>query len=311
MKKIIVAGGALVLALCLTISTFAQDNKAKAELFGKIAKLTQTKKPDDQEKAYGLSKDFLAQYGKDNDDQVKKIRDFVDKYKISAFNKKLDEVKIAEAIAIGKEILAQEPENTYVVINLAYGGYDALLKKKDKSFAADSISYAKQALSLMEAGKLPASFEPFKNRDEATALMYYVIGSFTIDTDPQEAAKYFYKSLQFESPIKTTSYPYYAIAYGYEKAYEKMAKSYQTKINNKAPESELIEDQQKLEKAAKMMLDAYARAVKAAETDNNPSKAAWKQRFDEIYKYVNQSDSGSAEYLNTIMTKPIADPASL
>lgn len=311
MKKFIAAGSALVLVFCLTVSAFAQDGKAESELFGKIVKLTQTKKPEDQEKAYNLSKDFLAKYGTGTDDQVKKIKGFVEKYKVAAFMKKLEEVKTAEAFALGKEILAQQPENTFVIINLAYGGYDALDKKKDKSFAADSINYAKQALMLLEAGKLPDSFAPFKDQAEAAALMYYVIGSFTTDSDAREAAKSFYKSLQYESQIKNTSYPYYAIAYGYEKAYEKLADDYQAKINSKSADSELMAAQKKLEKAVALMLDAYARAVKVAETDNNSGKEAWKQRYMEIYKYANHSDAGSAEYLNSVMNKPLPDPNSL
>jgi hypothetical protein len=298
----------LILTFLLAVPAFAQENSKKTEEFGKIAKLTQTKKPEDQDKAFKLAKDFLAQYGKDTDDQVKKIRDFHDKFRLAAFNKKLDELKIAEAYALGKEILAQEPENTYVVINMAYGGYDLLQKKKDSSFAADSINYARQALTLMEAGKLPTSFEPLKNQAEATAIMHYIVGTFTLDKDPQEAAKSFYKALQHESQIKNSSYPYYAIAFGYEKAYENLAKAYQAKIANKAPEAEILADQAKLEKLVDRMLDAYARAIKLAEVDNKTSKDAWLQRFTEIYKHKNQSETGLNEYLNAASGKPLPDP---
>lgn len=312
MKKIINAASLVVLTLVFTLSAFAQNsNEKKNEAYNKIAKLSQTKKPEDQEKAFNLGKDFLAQYGKEgSDEQVKKIKDFIEKYRISLFNKKLDEGKTAEAFALGREILAQEPENTYVVMNLAYGGYDALNKRKDKSFDSDSINYARQAISLMEGGKLPTTFEPFKNQADAAGVMYYVIGSFQMDSDPQEAAKNFYKALQYDSQIKDSSYAYFAIAYGYEKAYEKLANEYQAKAP-KASEAELKEMQDKLMKVADRMLDAYARAIKFAETDNNSAREEWKRRFAEVYKYRNGSETGMNEYLNSAATKPLPDPKTL
>jgi hypothetical protein len=301
----------LVLVFSLTISAFAQNNSKKTEEFNKIAKLTQTKKPEDLEKAYKMAKDFLAQYGATEDDQVKKLKEFVEKHRFAAFNKSLDDLNIAQAYALGKESLAQEPENTYVVINLAVGGYDAFHKKRDSSFANEAVTYAKQALSLLEAGKLPSTFEPLKGQDETTAVLYYVIGNFTYEKDPAEAAKNFYKALQYESQIKTTSFPYYALAFHYEKAYENLANSYKTKVANKAPEAELLAEQEKLEKLIDRMLDAYARAIKFAEVDNKTSKDTWMQRFTQIYKHKNQSDAGMNEFLNSVANTPLPDPSKI
>lgn len=311
MNKSAKFGFLLILMLSLAVSMFAQDNSKKNEEFNKIAKLTQTKKPEDLEKAYKMAKDFLAQYGKTEDDQVKKVKMFVEKHRLDAFNKSLDDVNIAQAYVLGKEILAQEPENTYVVINLAVGGYDAFHKKKDASFAGEAVNYAKQALSLIEAGKLPASFQPLKNQEHATAILYYVIGNFTYEKDPAEAAKNFYKALQFESEIKTTSFPYYVIAFHYEKAYQNLANAYQAKVANKAPEAELLADQEKLGKLIDRMLDAYARAVKFAEVDNKTGRDAWMQRFTQIYKHKNQSENGLNEFLTSVTNTTLPDPGKI
>ncbi|CAN5360631.1 hypothetical protein BH20ACI1_BH20ACI1_32040 [soil metagenome] len=311
MKKLASIFCLSLLTTALTVSAIAQKTPSKDEIFNKIAKMSQTKKAEDQEKAYQMSKDYLARYGEDKDEKVTKIKDFVEKYRASALNKKLDEGKTAEAFALGKEILAQETENSYVTMNLAYGGYEELTKKKDKSFAADSVNYANKTLSLFEAGKLPKTFQPFKDQAEATALMYYVIGSFAADDNPKEAAKNFYKSLQYESKIKNTSYPYYAIAYNYEQEYAKAAKDFEAKHGKKTVEdSEYKTDNAKLEKLLDRMLDAYARTVKVAQAENNPNTAAWKQRYNDIYKFVKQSDAGADEYLNIIMSKPMPDPTN-
>ncbi len=312
MKRFARAVYLLVLILALTFSTFAQDNTPKDELFGKIAKLTQTKKPADTEKAYQLGKDFVAKYGKDNDDKAKKIKDFVDKYRLAAFDKKLNENKTAEAFALGKEILAQEPENSYVTMNLAYGGYDALLKSKDKTFADESVKYARQTLSLFEAGKLPNTFQPFKDQAEVTALMYYVIANFAMDTNFKEAAQNFYKSIQYEAQFKKNSYPYYIISFYYEKEYEKAAAEYQTKYGNVTKEdSEMKAAQAKLERLIDRMLDAYARAIKFGEAEKSPDTATWKKRFTDIYKFRNKNETGINEYLEKVSNTPMPDPSSL
>ncbi len=324
MKRFLYAVCLLLLTAVLTDSAFAQgsvypsdktnsqDNKPKDELFGKIAKLTNTKKAEDTEKAYQLGKDFVAKYGKDNDDKSKKIKEFVDQYRLAAFDKKLNESKTAEAFALGKEILAQEPENSYVTMNLAYAGYDALLKTKDKTFGDESVKYARQTLSLFEAGKLPKTFQPFKDQAEVTALMYYVIGSFLLDANLKEAAQNFYKAIQYEAQFKKNSYPYYVISFHYEKEYEKAAAAYQTKHGSKTTEdSEMKADQTKLEKLIDRMLDAYARAIKFGEAEKSPDSASWKKRFTDIYKFRHQNETGMSEYLEKVSNTQLPDPNSL
>ena len=77
MKRFVWKINLLLLILVLAFSTFAQNNNPKDELFGKIAKLTQTKKDADTEKAYQLAKEFLTKYGKDNDDKSKKSKNLL------------------------------------------------------------------------------------------------------------------------------------------------------------------------------------------------------------------------------------------
>ncbi len=300
-----------LLIFCAAYSSFAQANQAKDELFGKIAKLTQTKKPADQDKAWQLSKEFLSKYGADNDEKVQKIKEFFESYRTTTFNKKLNENKTAEAFTMGKEMLAENPDDVYVTMNLAYAGYDVFTKNKDKTYSADSIKYANKTLALFDQGKTPKSFEPFKDKDETLATMYYIIGTFNVDNDLKTAAEDFYKSVQYDSKIKTTAYPYYIIAFSYDKQFEKAAKDFQAKHGTKAQEdAEMRADNARLEKIVKQMMDAYARAIKYAEP-GNPSVKGWRSRFTEIYKFVNQSEDGMDTYLNQATSSPLPDPNSI
>jgi hypothetical protein len=312
MKNFARTVGFLFITAALTVSIFAQNKESKDETYSKIAKLTQTKKSEDADKAYLMSKDFLAKYGKDDDDKTKKIKAFSDNYRNNAFNKKLDETKTAEAFAIGKEILTQEPENTYVTMNLAYAGFDAMQKNKDKAFGADATAYAKQTLSLLDAGKLPKTFQPFKDQTEATAFMYYVIGNFAIDSDLKAAAQNFYKAAGYTSKIKTDSFPYYVIAAYYEKEYARQATDFQSKYGAKTTEdAEMKAANAKIEKLIGNMLDAYTRAIKFGEAEKNANLAAWKQRFTDIYKFLKKSDAGMSEYLASEPNIALPDPSAL
>jgi hypothetical protein len=303
------------IVICLaifTVAAFAQKAENETELFNKISKLTQTKKADDQEKAFQMSKEYLAKFGKADNEKTKKIKAFVENYQIFALNKKVDEDKTADAFALGKDILSSEPDNSYVTMNLAYAGYQALNKKKDKSFAQESIQFANQTLKLFGENKLPKSFDPFKNQDEATALMYYIVGNFSMESDLKATAQNFYKALQYESQIKKNSHPYYIIAFYFEKEYEKAAKDFTAKHGTKTVEdAELKADKAKLEKLIRRIQDAYARAIKYGEAENNASLADWKKRYNDVYKYLNGSDAGANDFLNNVLNTPLADPTVL
>lgn len=299
----------LLLSSFLTIAVFAQRVETEGELFAKISSLTKTKKQDDQDKAYQLSKVFLAKFGTQTDEETTKVKEFVEKYEMATLGKRIEEGKIAEAFTFGKDVLSRNPENAHITSNLAYAGYQAFQTKKDKTFAQDSVQYAKQTLQLFEAKKLPKSFEPFTDEADATALMYYIIGHLSFETDLPGAAQNFYKAVQYTSRIKNNSFPYYIIAYNYEKEYEKAAKSFEEKYGSAASQTaEMKTEEAKLEKMLTKMQDAYARAVKLGEKDNPSSVPSWKQRYEQVYAFVNGSDKGSADFLANVMTTPMPDP---
>ncbi len=308
MKLFLSAAVLLFLMFAFDASIAAQKVETEAELFAKISNLTKTKKAADQDKAYELSKTFLAKFGKNDDVETKKIKEFVENYEIVILGKKVDDGKTAEAFAFGKGILVQNPENALVTGNLAYAGYKAALDKKDKTFALESVQFAKKTLELYGAKKLPKSFEPFADEAEATALMYYVLGFFSADSNIKEAAANFYKSVQYTSGIKNTSYPYAIVAVFYEKEFENGAREFDTKYGSAPPSAESKAAEAKLEKLMINMQDAYARSIKLGEAENSPNLSAWKQRFAQIYSFLKGSEAGSAEFLANVLNTPMPDP---
>lgn len=313
MKHLIYACGLAVVFAAFNISLLAQDNQAKIDDLNKIAKLTKSKKDEDREKAFQLGKEFVKKYDKgDNDEQVKKVKEFVENYQMSVFDKKLDEGKTAEAYALGKEMLAKTPDDPYLTMNLAYGGFDAFVNRKDKTFAAEAISYAKQTLKSFEAGKFPKSYAPLKDQAEATALMYYAIGTLEVESNLDDAAVQFYKAAQYESQFKAKPYTYEVITFYYEQKYNALAKDYVTKHSSKAAEDDAMKaDQAKIDKVLNNLLDGYARGIKYAEAAKDPVAESWKKRFAEVYQFVNKSDTGAAEFLANQPNKPLPNPTEI
>lgn len=284
-----------VLTVSLTITAMAQKQKSKDEYLKEISTLSNTKKPDDLEKAYQLSKEFFTVYPNEKGDNINKLKEFIKRYRESKFFTSIDSKKFADAFAIGKDILADEPEKVDISLNLAYGGYSALAQNGDKKYADESTLYAKQTLELMQKGIFPKHYAPFNNKEESLAWMYYIIGNFSQDKDIKTAATSFYKAIQYETQIKKSSQPYLVIANYYESVYEQMAK-------DKAEEA-------KVKKVIEQMLDAYARAYTLGTSEKNPGAESWKQRLAQIYKFSKGTDAGFDAYVKYIVTTPFADPS--
>ncbi|HRH41873.1 MAG TPA: hypothetical protein PKY82_09535 [Pyrinomonadaceae bacterium] len=288
-------------------SAIAQKQKSKDDYLKEISALFKTKKPEDLEKAYFLGKEYLVKFGNEKDENTNKVKDFVKKNRENQFFIYLEQQKFSEAFSEGKEILDENPENVFVSMNLAFGGYNALATKNDKSFTDQSINYAKQTISLLEKGTTPSSFSPASSKDDAISWMYYIIGNFTKDTNYKESVANFYKSTQFEGKIKSTSMPYFAIAVYFEDVYEKIANEYNSK-NKTMTEAQRTTELEKVNKVMDQMMDAYARAIKFGEAENNPQKDEWKKRLTEVYKFRKKTDAGLNEYITLVNTKPLADP---
>ena len=225
--------------------------------------------------------------------------------------------KYAEAFALGKEILADEPENLRVIIDLGYSGFHlAAPATKNESFNADSLTYARKAIQMIESGKVPESLDgktpawsPFKGKDDTLAYLYHAVGRLLLKTNPAEALTALIKAVQYDTDLKKAPWEYYFIAAGYETGpYPKMSADYEAKFKDKpeSPEQKLA--LANIEQVIDRMIDAYARAVALA--GNNPTYAAnkkeWMDALTTWYKYRhNQSETGLNEMIASVLSKPL------
>ena len=92
-----------------------------------------------------------------------------------------------------------------MIIDLGYLGYLATVTAKNESFNNESLGFARKAIQLIESGKAPANWAPFKSKDDTLAYLYNAIGRLTLKSNSPEALTALIKAAQFESEVKEGS----------------------------------------------------------------------------------------------------------
>ncbi len=310
MKKLFSAFVIMLATVLFVSSTYAQKPATKEELLKEIATLSNTKKPEDSAKAYAVGKDYLARFGKDTDTNTAKVKVYVDAYRQNQFFVQIDAKKYAESFTIGREILNEQPNNLEVLMNLAYAGYATSGTPEGAAYTNDAIAYSRKSVQLIDAGTAPKSFAPYVDKNDATAYMYFIDGSLSMEKEPAAAAGNIYKATLIESQIKNEALAYYLIAMYYEGIYAKLS----TDLKARAAAKTITDDETKkvmarINEAIDLMLDAYARVAKRAEATKNPNYATWKARLDQVYKFRRGSDAGIAEFITVKNATPLPDPS--
>lgn len=272
----------------------------------------------DQAKAYEEAKKYVAcpASGEVTEAQQKIIdylKNFMTKYE--AATKKSDyRVKIYNeknyvvGYAMGKEILAAEPENLQVLVDLGANAY-LLPPLKNAQLTAEGLGYAQKALAAIDSGKTLEDWKPLASKDEAVAYLNYSIGALTLEKDPSAALKNLLKAAQFETLLKKSPYTYAYIAGAYETGpYAKMSEEYKRLYQGKdeTPESKLM--LANINQIIDRMIDAYARAVALGATDPQYKdvKAGWNESLTTWYKYRNSDKTdGMDQLVAGVLAKPL------
>jgi tetratricopeptide (TPR) repeat protein len=294
--------------------------EVKDALYASFLKL----RKDDQAKAYEDAKKYLACPAGQVTEAQQKIIDYLKKWstayeegmkKIRFIQLLYKDMKYPEAYALGKEILAAEPENLTVMVHLGANGY-LLAPLNNAALTAESNAYAKKALELLEQGKTVEDYAPLANRDVAVAYLNYTIGTQALQNDPSTALKYLLKAAQFETPLKKSPYTYAYIAGAYETGpYAKQSQQYKEIYSGKdeTPESKLA--LANINQLVDRMIDGYARAVALAGSDAKlaTAKQGWNDTLVQWYKFRNNnSDAGLTELVAGILSKPLpSEPTPL
>ena len=297
--------------------TLIQDaacaDEAKEALYSSFLK-TRSDAPD---KAYEDAKKYLACPTTGITEAQTKIVEYLKKWvakyeEVSKANQFPDllynQKKYPEAYALGKQILAAQPDNLKVMIDLGANGY-LVGPLKNPALSAEALQHAKNALAALEAGKTVDDWKPLPSKDVAVAYLNYSVGALTLESDPSGALKYLIKAAQFETPLKKSPFTYAYIAGAYETGpYAKMSEEYKTKFGgqNETPESKLM--LANINQLVDRMIDGYARAVALAGADAKfaDPKKVWNESLTTWYKYRNNNElTGMDQLVAGILAKPL------
>ncbi|MCA1577624.1 MAG: hypothetical protein LC794_09720 [Acidobacteria bacterium] len=272
----------------------------------------------DQAKAFELAKKYLAcpAAGEVTEAQ-QKIVDYLKKWatayeegmlKITFTDELYNKKNYPKAYEIGRQILAKEPDNLKVLVDLGANGY-VLAPLKNAQLNAESVEHARKALQLIESGKTVEDWAPLAGKDAAVAYLNFTIGTQSVEKDPATSLKHVLRAAQLETPLKKSPFTYAYIAAAYETgAYAKQSEAYKTMYGGKdeTPESKLA--LANINQIVDRMIDAYARAVALAGTDPQfaTQKPLWLESLTTWYKYRNNNtDTGMNELIAGVLAKPL------
>jgi hypothetical protein len=267
----------------------------------------------DQTKAYDLAKKYLGCPAEPGEES---IRNYLQNTFVAVIDKARRPPKITElvydkrdypkAFELGRQVLAEDPNNVKVLMDLAYAG---AANAKVDTYSAESLGYAKKAIQLIESGTVPEVWVPYANKEDALGYLNNAVGVLTLQKTPAEALPYLLKAAQLEGKLKKQPFVYGLIGDAYQTGpYDKLFSEYQAKYAGKdeTPESKLALEN--VNQVIDRMIDAYARAVSLSGADaaNAASKKAWMETLTTWYKYRhNQSDAGLTDLIAQVMSKPL------
>lgn len=285
--------------------------EAKLALYNEFRTIFKT----EQDKAYVLAKKYLACPTAVGEESIATyLRDkFVapmDKARRAPQVSSLvyEKKDFAKAFELGKQILAEEPDNLRVLTDLAYAGYLAA-SSKVTTFNGETLNYARKAIQLLQAGGTLENWAPYTSKDEALAYLNNTIGVLTIGENPSEALRNLLKAAQLEGKLKKDAITYGYIGDAYQSGpYDKLAAAYKACCEGKdeTPESKLALEN--LNQVIDRMIDAYARAVNLSGSDAaaQARKKAWMDTLTNWYKFRHQgTDTGLTEMIAGITAKPL------
>jgi hypothetical protein len=296
-----------------------QDAEAKAALYKKF---TDNYKgtPEQQKIADEAGKEYIGKYSSDPDPNNAQIVSFIQKW-LTKYEKAVHDFEFTQAIAnnpaqafqLGRQMLASDPDNLKINLQLVQAGVNAV-KANNKSLNADAVSAAKRALQLIEQGKTSDSWGPFANQQDAPGGLHYMIGFFQLESAPEEAATHLIQAAQASgsSSKEPTTYQYLGVAY-LTGEFKRLAAEYKEKYENKeeTPESKALYE--RVNEVLDRVIDAYARSVAYSANGTKPEQvkfnADMKTKLTALYKQRHDnSDAGLQELIASVTSKPLPLP---
>lgn len=290
------------------------DEEAKTALYKKFTDARTT----DQKLAYETAKEYLAKYPAE-DQYTAYMKKWIAAYEKAirkpTLNQLVADAKWAEAYALGKQILADEPNDLLATRQTALAGFNLAATGKETN-TAEVANYARRTLQLLEAGKTFEEGKPLdpKIKEENIGLFNYALGFLTLKTNQNEAINYLLRAAQTDSSFKKDPQTYIWLATAYQTGpYKRLSDEFEANYRGKDETPESKAALENLNQVIDRIIDASARAIALA-TDPKyaPVKNQLTTQLTSFYKFRhNDSDAGLQEMINGILSKPVPPQPTL
>lgn len=293
------------------VASSYMDNE-KEGVYARFTDFRRNPDPEQQRFAYPTAKAYLRRWGSDKDAETKEVIKWVAEYErqmhqaelYSAYSAK----KYAQTFELARPMVKADPEYFFGLAIMTEAGYDNSLTG-NTSLNGETGDYARQAIQLLEAGKI-TKVDPFKNIEIARGFLNYALGSMVKDEKPAEAAAAFLKAVRSDSPYHTDPLAYHRLGIAiYKGQLTPLSGEYNDKFGGKPPSPEQTAMLNRIMHLAEQTIDAYARAV-ALNTKPEQQDARGKilVQLTTLYKsFHNNSDEGLNELVAGVLSKPIPE----
>lgn len=274
--------------------------------------------------AYQAARDYMQRYDKEDDQYTRYLKAWIAAYEedqrvlrlaaeradreqqlLGSFSEK----NYARAYGLANQVLADDPNNVRVLIALGYGAVAASTEARNETFNAEAARHAAKAIQLIESGRTPETWAPFKGKEDVLGSLHYALGFYALKPTPDAAVPHFIKAVQVDADRRNSLTTYSLLALAYQSGpYKRLSDDYSRRFANQpeTPESKVAIEN--INKVVDRIIDAYARAVALAGTNpqNQAAKAQWMTQLTNFYKFRNNnSDAGLSEFIAGVLAKPL------
>jgi hypothetical protein len=317
-----VAAALFVLLLACTASGQSPTNPSmtsgyldneKEQLYARFTDYKRNPNPEQQRYAYPTAKEYLRRWGGDNSAETKEVQKWVLQYEramhqdalYAAYNSK----DYARTFTLARPMVKADPEYFLALALMTEAGYDNSTAG-NHNLDTETAEYARQAITLLEAGKVSKA-DPFKSMEVARGFLNYALGSLVIDDKPVEAADAFRKAVKSaESPYHRDPIAYHRLGIAiYKGELTQLSGEYNQKFGGKQASPEQTQMLNRILKLAEQAIDAYARAVALSDKpEQQDARGKILAQLTGLYKsFHNNSDAGLSDLIAGVLSKPMPE----
>src|SRR5688500_12483277 len=168
LKRIMFASFVVAVSLATIGSTQAQvvetDDQAKIDIYTRFY----NNRINNETVAYQAAKEYLAKYPKDDDAYTRYLKPWVALY--DKWDRKqrvpqliYDQNNFAEGYRLGKQVLAENPNDLATLMYLGYGAYLASTADRNEYIMIEARGYSQKPNSVIVDGPAPVQYTPIRS----------------------------------------------------------------------------------------------------------------------------------------------------